>query len=171
MKNNLFKLLLIALLCFSLTLAFASCDILKDILPDGILPDDGEGDGECTEHQDADNDGLCDSCGDDIDDGSDDGETDDTDFIVSRLEAIAYESYTVAYDAKPHSIVIDETKLPSGVQVYYSTGTEYTKVGEYTVEAEFYYKGKLLEGATKSATLTITKANYDMSGISVADVT
>ncbi len=161
MKKNIIKLLLLSILCFALVFTFISCDFTND--------DDDDENEECTEHIDDDSDGLCDECGDIIDENPSD--VDDTDFVISAIDAIAYESYSVAYDAKPHSILFDESKLPSGVQVYYSTETEYTAVGSYTVILDFYYKGKLLEDSTKSATLTITKATYDMSGISLSGVT
>lgn len=86
------------------------------------------------------------------------------------LSGVSFEGASFVYDGTAKSIQIAGT-LPEGVTVTYK-GNEKTDVGEYEVIAHF--KGnETTHNAIpdKKATLTITKATYDMSGVSFEGVT
>ena len=85
---------------------------------------------------------------------------------AADLEGVAFEDKTVTYDGSEQSIFA--TNVPEGVSVVYE-GNEKIKAGEYTVKAKFYYGEELL--LEKSATLTVSKAKYDMSGVTFSDKT
>ena len=73
------------------------------------------------------------------------------------LSGITFENKEVSYDGSPHSLEITGT-LPEGVTVTYENNNK-VDAGTYEVVAKF-------EGDEKmTATLTILKAEYDMTGI------
>ncbi|AEV27914.1 hypothetical protein SpiGrapes_0050 [Sphaerochaeta pleomorpha str. Grapes] len=81
------------------------------------------------------------------------------------MSKISFSGASPTYDGNPHSLSISGT-LPSGVSVSYS-GNAMTDAGTYTVIASFTGDSSNYEAiASKSATLAIGKATYDMSGIS-----
>jgi hypothetical protein len=67
------------------------------------------------------------------------------------------------YDGNARGITVAGT-LPEGVTVEYE-GNNCTNVGTYTVTAKFYQNGEYVEGADRTATLTIKPATYDMSTV------
>ncbi len=80
------------------------------------------------------------------------------------LTGISLNNKTVTYDGSAHSIEITGT-LPQGVSVSY-TGNGQVNAGTYTVTANFIdTTGIYGTIAPLSATLTINKANYDMSSV------
>ena len=85
------------------------------------------------------------------------------------MSGVVFENTTVTYNGEEHSIFA--TNLPAGVSVAYE-GNGKVNAGTYTVTAKFsgdatnYY---LIEN--KTATLTIDKATYDMSGVVFDDLT
>ena len=99
------------------------------------------------------------------DNGNNDGTTpglDDTNVSVD-LSGITFESITVDYNGKAKAIQVKGI-LPSGVTVKYE-GNNCRDAGVHTVVAKFYYNGTYIEGADLTATITIKKASYDLSGI------
>lgn len=81
------------------------------------------------------------------------------------LSGISFQDISVVYDGSYHDICI-AGELPEGVEVRYINNHQ-CNAGTYTVLAEFsdsvgYYTGM-------TATLTIVKAVYDMSGIVFSD--
>ena len=82
------------------------------------------------------------------------------------LENVVFEDNTFIYDGSEKSIFA--TNVPEGVSVVYE-GNGKINAGEYTVKAKFYYDEKLL--LEKSVTLTVSKAKYNMSGVSFSDKT
>ncbi|MCD8040072.1 MAG: hypothetical protein LUF82_00945, partial [Clostridia bacterium] len=85
------------------------------------------------------------------------------------MSEVTLSDTTVTYDGTEHSIVIAGT-LPDGVEVsYVGSGTN---AGEYTVTAIFTGDSANYEAiANMTATLTIEKATYDMSGVTLSDTT
>lgn len=79
---------------------------------------------------------------------------------------LTFADATVVYDGQPHSLQV--TGLPDGATVTYD-GNGQVNAGVYTVTAIV----TLPDGQpqTLTATLTITKATYDISGITFADET
>lgn len=67
------------------------------------------------------------------------------------------------YDGNTRGITVSGT-LPEGVTVEYE-GNNCTDVGTYTVTAKFFKNGEYVEGADRTATLTIKPATYDMSTV------
>ena len=87
---------------------------------------------------------------------------------VYDMSDITFEDGSFTYDGQAHSLVISGT-LPTGVSATYA-GNDKTNAGEYTVTASFagdYANYNAVPDMT--AKLTITKADYDMSGITFAD--
>lgn len=84
------------------------------------------------------------------------------------LSGVKFENKEFTYDGSEKNVSAEN--LPSGVSVEY-VGNGKVDVGEYTVTAKFYVDGKYVDGADKSANLTIKKAKYDMSGIAFNDKT
>lgn len=163
MKKSILKCLLLLIVAASLVMALASCSILseilpegvKDKLPDGLFPDEEKPDGEEPDGEEP------------------DGEKPDGEKPVDEipdLSGITFKDKTVTYDGKYHELKLDSAQLPKGVTATYSTN-KYMKAGEYTVTVDFYYKGVKIEGASKSATLTIDKASYDISGVTLPGLT
>ena len=69
----------------------------------------------------------------------------------AQVENIVFESQTVAYDGKSHSLCVEN--LPDGYTVEYSL-TDAIEVGVYYIDARVYNsKGDMV--VIKSATLTI----------------
>ncbi len=88
---------------------------------------------------------------------------------VYDMSAVVFEDKTVTYDGQAHSILA--TNLPQGVTAQY-TGNNQINAGEYTVTATFTGDSQNYELiASKTATLTIKKAVYDMSRVVFADKT
>jgi len=81
------------------------------------------------------------------------------------LSDVLFEDVTVTYDKQAHSITIPVDALPEGLAVSYE-GNEVTNAGVYTVTATFTPDANHNSPAPMTATLTINKAVYDMSGIS-----
>ena len=80
------------------------------------------------------------------------------------MSGIIFDNQTYTYDGSSHSLAISGT-LPEGVTVSYENNDK-TTVGTYVVTAEFSgdtTNYELISDMT--ATLQITKATYDMSGV------
>ena len=135
----------------TLLFAFTSCSIL--------FPDDPEP--SCPPCVDENDDGACDLCDKEIDPGTPQGPPD--------LSGITFTDESVTYDGAAHSILVDGT-LPAGVTVDY-VGNGKTAVGTYEVTAKFYHNGEELADSALTATLTITKGTYDMSGVRLLSLT
>lgn len=88
---------------------------------------------------------------------------------TAGLSDVSLRAATFAYDGSAKSIFIIGT-LPGGVTVEY-VGNGVTEIGTHTVTAKFYQDGAYIDGGDISATITITKADVDMSGISFDDAT
>lgn len=86
-----------------------------------------------------------------------------------NTEDLRFNNKTVTYNGLPHSVTLSGT-LPDGVSVKYA-GNEKTAAGSYTVTASFYYGESHYDGKDMTATLTIKKASYDLSGVSLRDRT
>ena len=84
---------------------------------------------------------------------------------IPSLSGISMSDKTVAFNGEQHGILISGT-LPEGVTVKYD-GTAQSAMGEYTVVAKFFFGGLEIEGASLSATLTITAPTVDLSGITL----
>lgn len=84
----------------------------------------------------------------------------------NQTSDIKFENATVTYDGTPKSLVA--TNMPEGTVVTY-TGNEKTDAGVYTVTATFTMPAGYAPVDPKTATLTIEKAAYSLSGISLAD--
>ena len=85
------------------------------------------------------------------------------------MTGVKFESQTFVYDGQAHSIFVSG-KLPDGVTVSYE-GNGQTEVGSYTVTANFTGDPSYKPIPSMTATLSITKANYNMSGVSFDDAT
>ena len=86
------------------------------------------------------------------------------------MSAVVFENSTVIYNGSAFSLAIEGT-LPTGVTVSYENNAQ-TVVGEYTVTASFAGDAINYNAiAEMTATLTINKATYDMSAISIANKT
>ena len=87
-----------------------------------------------------------------------------------NMSAVVFEDSTVIYNGSAYSLAI-EGALPTGVTVSYENNAQ-TVVGEYTITASFAGDATNYNAiADMTATLTINKATYDMSGVSIADKT
>ena len=84
------------------------------------------------------------------------------------MSGVVFADKTVTYDGNAFSI--EATNLPSGVTVAYENNGK-TDVGEYTITAIFTGNANYNAIANKTATLTINKATYDMSGVVFANKT
>lgn len=94
-------------------------------------------------------------------DNSDSTGAPDTDGEVD-LSNIKFLDLTTDYNGVVKRMAV-RGKLPKGVTVEYE-GNDKTDAGVYTVTAKFYKNGVYLEGKDMTATLTINKGKYDMSG-------
>lgn len=92
-------------------------------------------------------------------------------FVIAKanynMSGITMSDKTVTYNGEAHSIAIEGT-LPDGVSVSYENNNQ-TNVGEYTITANFVGSSNYNDIAPMSATLTIEKATYDMSGVVFSD--
>ena len=87
-----------------------------------------------------------------------------------NMSVISFGNATYTYDGSEKTLAISGT-LPSGVTVTY-TNNGHANAGTYTVTASFTGDTANYNAiADMTATLTINKATYDMSGISFADAT
>ena len=76
-----------------------------------------------------------------------------------------FEGKTVFYDKEPHSIELDESRLPEGVKVSYR-GNGVTEVGEHRIVAVFTVTDKNYESIQPiTATLRIELNGYDSEGL------
>lgn len=78
-----------------------------------------------------------------------------------RIEGLSFEGASYVYDGTPKTISV--TGLPQGASLVYDTATTYTDAGVYPVAATITTQTG--DKIVLKATLTITKAKYDMSGI------
>ncbi len=86
------------------------------------------------------------------------------------MSGVVFADKTVTYDGNVHSLTITGT-LPNGISVSYENNDK-TEADVYTVIAKFADTTGNYENPTnKTATLTINKATYDMSGVVFADKT
>ena len=85
------------------------------------------------------------------------------------LSHIKFEDLTVIYNGNKQVIEITGT-LPKGVEASY-TNNEGIDVNTYDATVEFVSANYNVEGIKLTATLTITKATYDMSGVKFENVT
>ena len=84
------------------------------------------------------------------------------------MSGISLSDATVTYNGTAQNLAI-AGELPEGVKVSYGAG--FTEAGVYTVTATFTGNKNYEDIEPMTATLTIEKAVYDMSGISFADKT
>ena len=101
--------------------------------------------------------------------GGDDGNVSDTAALLESLKGVSLSAGEFTYDGEAKSLGVTGD-LPEGVTVRYRNNGK-TNCGVYNVIAEFYYGNKHIVGADKSASLTIKKGVYDMSGISLESKT
>ncbi len=88
---------------------------------------------------------------------------------VYDMSGVTLSDKTVTYNKEAHSVEISGT-LPEGVSVSYEGGG--TDAGEYTVTAHFTGDVKNYEPIPDlTATVTVKKAVYDMSGVTLSDKT
>ncbi len=86
------------------------------------------------------------------------------------MSAVSFKDATYTYDGAAKELLIAGT-LPQGVEVSYENNT-LTNVGKVEVTAKFVGDSSNYEAISNmTATLTITKATYDMTGISFKDAT
>ena len=86
---------------------------------------------------------------------------------VYDMSAVIFADKTVTYNGESHSILA--TNLPNGVTAQY-TGNNKINADEYTITATFTGDSANYELiASQTATLTINKATYDMSGVVFKD--
>lgn len=89
--------------------------------------------------------------------------------LDGALSEITFNDKTFEYDEAAHSIAISGT-LPAGYTVEY-VGNGAADIGTYTVTAKFYLNGQYIEGADKTATMTIESTEVDLSGITFVGAT
>ena len=83
------------------------------------------------------------------------------------MSNVRFENTEATYDGQTHSVTV--TGLPSGVSVSWENNGK-INADEYTVTAKFTGDSQNYELiANKTATLTINKATYDMSGVVFKD--
>ena len=90
---------------------------------------------------------------------------------AATLNGVAFNNDTVTYDGNQHSIYVTFANgQPASVNVNYTNNGQ-TNAGTYTVTAHFSDSlGNYVVPADKTATLTISKATPDMSGITFENV-
>lgn len=83
--------------------------------------------------------------------------------VLEELDKITFKDKAVVYNGKPKNITVTTrlqyNRLPAGIKVRYE-GNGNIDVGEYEVKAIFSKDGVEIPEATKTAKLTIKKANY-----------
>lgn len=77
---------------------------------------------------------------------------------------ISFPDRIYTYDGTAKGATVSGT-LPEGITVEYE-GNDAIDVGTYTVTAKFYKNGEYVEGADRTASVTIKPATYDISGFS-----
>ncbi|MCI2068037.1 MAG: MBG domain-containing protein [Bacilli bacterium] len=90
---------------------------------------------------------------------------------AAALNGVTFNNDTVTYDGNQHSIYVTFANgQPASVNVNYTNNGQ-TNAGTYTVTAHFSDSlGNYVVPADKTATLTISKATPDMSGITFENV-
>ena len=84
-----------------------------------------------------------------------------------EFAGLTFDDVTTTYDGTAKTLAV--AGLPTGAQVSYDKATSYTNAGEYTVKATITLAN--YNPVELTATLTINKAVYDMSGVVFADKT
>ena len=148
MRKTKFYIFLLLAACIFL---LSSCSFLGFLNPE-----------TCPPHTDEDGNDICDICDELL---SSDPPAD----FIPDLSGISFSDQSFSYDGSEHSIYVTG-ELPEGVSVVYE-GNGKTDAGSYSVVAKFSYNGKALAGSDKTATLTIAKADCDMSGVRLISVT
>ena len=85
------------------------------------------------------------------------------------ITGLEFNGKTVTYDGQAHSLAISGIELPEGLTVEYVNNGQ-TNAGVYTVTCKFITDKNHEPIADKTATLTINKATYNMSGIGFAGI-
>ena len=83
------------------------------------------------------------------------------------FEGVTFEDATYTYDGTSKSIKVNG--VPDGATVKYNVSNSYTNAGVYPIEATISKEG--YKTLVLTATLTINKATYDMSGVEFDDKT
>ena len=83
------------------------------------------------------------------------------------FEGVTFEDATYIYDGREKSIEVNG--VPDGATVKYNVSNSYTNAGVYPIEATISKEG--YKTLVLTATLTIDKATYDMSGVEFVDKT
>ena len=142
------------LLSLAIILAVASC------APPEVEPPE-----TCPPHADSDGNSVCDKCGEALEENK--PEIPNLNFNWVKFNGATYE-----YNGTARKILVSGMPTDKNLSVEYE-GNDVTDAGVYTVTARFYYtidgNKYHIEGEDLTATLTITKATYDMSGVSVID--
>ena len=84
------------------------------------------------------------------------------------MSGVRFDDKTVKYDGQPHSITIDESKLPAGVNVEYS-GNSFVDPGKYEITATFIGSSNYESIEPMTATLTILGYNKNPQSIKDSD--
>ena len=87
--------------------------------------------------------------------------------IESDFEGVTFKDATYIYDGREKSVEVNG--VPDGATVKYNVSNSYTNAGIYPIEATISKEG--YKTLVLTATLTINKATYDMSGVEFADKT
>lgn len=87
---------------------------------------------------------------------------------VYDMSGVSLPSVTYVYDGSEHTPAIAGA-LPSGVTVRYDVSGNIQNAGTYTVKAIFSGNPNYKDIPDMTATYTVTKATYDMSGVSFTD--
>ena len=88
-------------------------------------------------------------------------------FSLNTIQGVTFEDVETTYDGTEKTIAV--SNLPDGASVSYDKANTYTNAGEYTITATISQENH--EDLQLTATLTINKATYDMSGVVFADKT
>ena len=83
------------------------------------------------------------------------------------FEGVTFEDATYTYDGREKSIEVKG--VPDGATVKYNVRNSYTNAGVYPIKATISKEG--YKTLVLTATLTINKATYDMSGVEFVDKT
>ena len=86
-------------------------------------------------------------------------------FSLNTINGVTFEDIETTYDGTEKTIAV--SNLPNGASVVYDKANTYTNAGEYTVTATISQENH--EDLQLTATLTINKATYDMSGVVFTD--
>lgn len=88
-------------------------------------------------------------------------------FSLNIINGVTFENVETTYDGTEKTIAVNN--LPDGASVVYDKANTYINAGEYTVTATVSQEND--EDLQLTATLTINKAIYDMSGVVFVDKT